>query len=113
MPRGGARPGAGRKKGQRKPPAAPVQVDVVIPVDAPSERRFPTSLEFLRAVWNGEVLASEAHIKAATAALPFEHPKLMNVKPGKKETAADAAKAAGSGRFAPPAAPKMVVDNTK
>ena len=62
---GGARPGAGRKK---KEPAVNPHAD---------------PLDFLKAVWTGEVEATVAQVRAATAALPFKHKKLgASDKPG-------------------------------
>lgn len=55
---GGARPGAGRPKKE-----APVNP-------------YKDPLEFLQAVWTGEVEATVAQVRAATAALPFRHKKL-------------------------------------
>lgn len=81
---GGARPGAGRKP---KPPAVNAYVD---------------PLDFLRAVWSGEVDASEGQIRAATAALPLFHAKLGNT--GKKERAQSAAQRVAD-RFSRAAAP--------
>lgn len=55
---GGARPGAGRPKKE-----APVNP-------------YTDPLQFLQAVWTGEVEATVAQVRAATAALPFKHKKL-------------------------------------
>lgn len=55
---GGARPGAGRPKKQG-------------PVNP-----YTDPLQFLQAVWTGEVEATVAQVRAATAALPFKHKKL-------------------------------------
>lgn len=62
---GGARPGAGRPK--KQPPVNP----------------YTDPLQFLQAVWTGEVEATVAQVRAATAALPFKHKKLgASDKPG-------------------------------
>ena len=82
---GGARPGAGRKP---KPPAATAIND---------------PLDFLRAVWKGEIQANPGQIRAATAALPFTHQKLA--EGGKKDAAADAARKVAGGKFAAAAPP--------
>lgn len=69
---GGARPGAGRPK--KESPANP-HVD---------------PLEFLQAVWTGEVEATVAQVRAATAALPFKHKKVgVSDKPGTGRPAGD------------------------
>jgi hypothetical protein len=50
--------------------------------------------------------------RMAIAAAPFVHGRAAEAKPGKKEQQAAAAqRAATTGRFAPPAPPKLVVDN--
>jgi hypothetical protein len=82
--------------------------------EATSDPATDTSLDYLMQVIRGEVHAtSEERLRAAIAALPFQHPKLAEAQGGKKTAAADAAKTAGAGRFAPPSAPKLVADNTK
>lgn len=83
---GGARPGAGRP---RKPPAH-------------STTRDP--LEFLLDVMQGLIDANAGQIRAAIAAMPYQYRKMGN---GKKEEAADAARKAASGKFAPSAPPKL------
>lgn len=55
---GGARAGAGRKPKQ------------------PAVNGHGDPLDFLQAVWTGEVEATVAQVRAATAALPFKHRKL-------------------------------------
>lgn len=87
---GGARPGAGRKP---KPPAF---VGAMSP------------LAFLEGVQSGVIEASPSQIRAATALLPYKHQKLG--ESGKKQEAAGKAQKAAS-KFAPTAAPKLVVNN--
>jgi phage terminase small subunit len=89
---GGARPGAGRK------PKEPVVTSYADPLD------------FLRAVWTGEVDASATQVRAAQAALPFKHQKLG--EGGKKEQRQDAAKKV-AGRFKSAAPPKLVAAGGK
>ncbi len=85
---GGKRPGAGRP---RKPPEVAVHED---------------PLAFLKAVWKGEIDASPAQVRAATAALPFVHRKLG--EGGKKDQQNEAAKRSATGRFSTAAPPKLV-----
>ena len=92
---GGARPGAGRKP---KPKPEPVITEHSDPMD------------FLRAVWQGQIKATAEQVRAATAALPFTHQKLG--EGGKKEQRNGAAQKAAS-RFAPAAPPKLAAANGK
>ncbi len=85
---GGKRPGAGRKP---KPPAVADHDDPLV---------------FLKAVWKGELVASPAQVRAATAALPFTHQKLG--EGGKKEGASRRAEKASGGRFGAAAPPRLV-----
>lgn len=84
---GGARPGAGRKPKEAVPT---VHTD---------------PLEFLRAVWKGEINASPTQVRAAASALPFVHKKLG--EGGKKEQRQDAANKV-AGRFSAAAPPRLV-----
>lgn len=86
---GGARPGAGRKPKAKQEPAVTAHSD---------------PLDFLRAVWKGELVATAAQVRAAQAALPFLHQKLG--EGGKKEARADAAKKAEN-KFARTTPPKL------
>lgn len=86
---GGARPGAGRKP---KPPHVTTERD---------------PLEFLIGVMTGEIGANAAQVKAAIAAAPYLHQK--HGEGGKKDRAADAAKKAAGGKFAPAAPPENVI----
>lgn len=89
---GGARPGAGRKPKQ------------------PTPTKHNDPLDFLRAVWKGELQASPNQVKAASAALPFIHPRQGDGgKKGKKQEAAEKA----AGRFTPAAPPRLVAKNGK
>jgi phage terminase small subunit len=72
---------------------------------------YADPLEFLRAVWKGEIEANAGQIRAASAALPFLHQKLG--EGGKKDEAAERAKAASGGKFKAGAAPKLVAAGGK
>lgn len=85
---GGARPGAGRP---RKPT---VHVEDEDPLD------------FLVRVMKGEIEPSTAQLTAAVAAARLRHRD-----GGKKVQAAERAKKAATGKFAPAPAPKLIVNN--
>lgn len=76
---GGARPGAGRKPKE------------------PSVSAYDDPLDYLRAIWKGEVEGTMAQVSAAKAALPFVHQKLGET--GKKEGKQAAAEQVATGRF--------------
>lgn len=82
MPRGGARPGAGRKP-------KPAQL---------TEITDPA--EFLQAVMVGRIVPSVAQLDAAKALLRVQ-------STGKKAMTVDRAKEAAKGRFAPQQPPKL------
>jgi hypothetical protein len=93
----------------QSPIAATTKASLIPPMtaaEATACRRDP--LEFLRAVWSGQMDASQTQIRAAEVALPFLHKKLGEA--GKKEQKQDAAEKVLS-RFAPVAAPKLVASN--
>lgn len=58
MPKGGYRPGSGRKKKDRTPGG-----------------KYENALEYLKAVTQGEVVPDALRISAAKAVLPYETPK--------------------------------------
>lgn len=58
---------------------------------------YSDPLDFLHAVWKGEVEATAAQVWAAQAALPFIHQKLG--EGGKKDQKNVAAQKAGTGKF--------------
>lgn len=89
---GGARPGAGRKPKE------------------PAISSFDDPLEFLKAVWQGQIEANASQVRAATAALPFLHKKLG--EGGKKERKQEEAQKV-AGRFASAAPPKLVAAGGK
>jgi hypothetical protein len=76
---GGARPGAGRPK-----------KDLAV-------SSYTDPLDFLRAVWTGELEATVAQVRAATSALPFIHQKLG--EGGKKDQKQAAAEKVATGKF--------------
>lgn len=93
---GGARKGAGRKP---KPP--PV-------IDVPADQ---DPLAFLLSVMNSAETDARLRVRAAVAAAQYVHTK--RGEGGKKESAEKAAGEAASGKFAPSAPPRLVVNNTK
>lgn len=117
MPRGGARPGAGRPKKSKS--ASPAVRKVVRDLKRkPSKAAgkaaevHKTALEFAMAMINDPNVEMDDKVRLAIAAMPFQHPKLEGKTAGKKEERADAAKRVSSGgRFATQAPPKLVVNN--
>lgn len=89
---GGARPGAGRKP------------KVVAPVVIETS---PDPQKFLLDLMNDPAADPRMRLEAAKALMPFMHGKPG--ASGKKEERAQAAKKAGSGKFAPVAPPLRLV----
>lgn len=126
MPRGGARPGAGRPKG---PPGAKKAADIAAlvvetmqsrakaqagpsaPPPPPPElpdsltKTYDDPLEFLTAVMNEPKVPLIARQDAAKALMPFKHAKKGET--GKKEAAAAKAKETGAARFGAAAPPPL------
>lgn len=134
MPRGGARPGAGRKRKNPLPDAKPVAEKPTAvapggvkppgaeawpfgtepeaaaePAESPEEDVDPTlsPLDYLLQVMRGQRKADKDRMAAAQLAAPYMHAKKGEAG-GKKGEAADKAKAAGSGKFAAAAPPRLV-----
>lgn len=64
-------------------------------------------LDFLQAVWTGQVEATVAQVRAATAAMPFKHKKLgASDKPGGDKPEGDAPPSRFAPRKGPGAATK-------
>ena len=72
MPRGGARPGAGRPK-KLKNATTKQRLEIVA-------RSGTTPLEFLLAQMRDDSQPLAVRLDAAKAAVPFVHPKLSNVE---------------------------------
>ena len=110
MPRGGARPGAGRK-----PKAVQALPELAIRRDEPitlGTITGTTPLEFLLGVMNDYAADPRIRLQAASIAAAYVHAKPVAASATKKVDAAEAAKkAAASDRFAPSASPKLVVNN--
>lgn len=82
MPRGGYRPGAGRK------PAAPrvLEAKHVAPdIRAAAKACKLTPLEYMLAVMNDPSADETRRDRMAQAAAPYVHPKAADAAPGKKE----------------------------
>jgi phage terminase small subunit len=67
--------------------------------------------KFLMAFMNDLEMDPRERKDAAKALMPYKHQKLG--EGGKKDAAADAAKKAAGGKFAPTAPPKLIVNNRK
>ena len=94
---GGARPGAGRKPKPKEPAPPPAVVATRDP------------LEFLLDVMQGTVVPTREQLRAAVAATQYKHAKKGDA--GKKDGAADRAKAAGAGKFAAAQPPRLAAAN--
>ena len=68
--------------------------------------RFATALDFAMHVINDPDAPFEAKLRLARAVLPFQEARIEPVRPGKKQTAQEAAKDAAQGPFAPPPLPR-------
>lgn len=133
MPRGGARPGAGRKrKTAPAPPAAAPVVDGqgfktdAAPTNWPFGKEPPEApappedlsglmpLEFLLGVMRNPDEDKARRMQAATLAAPYCHPR--KGESTKKAEAEEKAKAAGAGRFATrkgPSGPQLAATGGK
>jgi phage terminase small subunit len=129
MPRGGARVGAGRPKNPGPPkkrvrtrvkaaakvkPAVPVvpeaKPDPVVTPPAPvGDHEDLLPLAYMLEVMNDPSADARRRDTMAVAAAPYLHPKQGEA--GKKDQRNDKAKSASAGKFAPAAAPKLVVHN--
>lgn len=108
MARGGYRPGAGRKPKRSQQDSAPkVPADIV----RAAAKKKQTPLAYMLDVMNDDASAKERRDRMAIAAAPFVHARPADAKPGKKDQQAAKAAAVARGRFAPPAPPKLVIDN--
>ena len=108
MPRGGSRPGAGRKKALVKAEPRPDKVEPTLeaPVsDVPVTVKTP--LQYMLDVMNDPGADERLRSQMAVAAAPYMHMKKGDL--GKKDEQADKAKAAATGRFKPAAAPLKLV----
>lgn len=74
-----------------------------------AEKRYSDPADFLMDQMNDDRLDPRDRRDAAKALMPFKHQKLG--EGGKKDQKQDAAKTAARGKFAPAAAPKLVVNN--
>ena len=95
---GGARPGAGRKPKPKPEPTV---------LDTPADEADMLSL--LKQIALGQIDASTTQVRAAIAAVQYTHAK-KGESSGKKEEAADKAKAAAAGRFGRREAPRLVAN---
>jgi hypothetical protein len=106
MPRGGARPGAGRK------PKAVRDALEACEIAAKRSRGEQTPLDFMLAVMRDEEQDLKLRMAMAQAAAPYVHAKPGELAKGKKEQAQEnASEIAASGKFAPRGAPRLAVDN--
>lgn len=106
MPRGGARPGAGRK------PKAVSDAVKACEIAAKRSGGDLTPLDFMLALMRDDKQDIKLRMAMAQAAAPFIHAKPGDVAKGKKEQQQEAAEEiAAGGKFAPRGTPKLVVSN--
>jgi|WetSurMetagenome_2_1015567.scaffolds.fasta_scaffold641865_1 hypothetical protein len=110
MARGGARPGAGRKKGKPNRKNILSNETAIIaknclPPELPENHILP--LDHMLRVLNDPNAPPDRKDRMAALAAPFCHAR-MDVKGGKKAEKDEKARQAGTGRFAAANAPKIV-----
>ena len=119
MPRGGSRPGAGRKPKdpqavKKTAPKALVRAAVgdekADPCPAP-ELTNDSPLEYLLSVMRNPGTEMRVRMQAASIAAPYCHAKKGEGESSKKAEQAAKAKQAGGGKFAASAPPKLIVNN--
>lgn len=96
MARGGTRAGAGRPKGGKNEPV----------LSASTSMLTSDPKAFLLALMNDPMTDIRIRADAAKSLMPFVHERKGEA--GKKQQAADKAKTAATGRFAPKSPPKLV-----
>jgi len=106
MARGGYRAGAGRPRGSKKKSWLPTDVKKA------ARKAGLTPLEYMLMIVNDEDIEEHRRDRMAIAAAPFCHPRMADNRFGKTDAKAEAAKEAAVGKFAPPPAPKLIVDNS-
>jgi phage terminase small subunit len=115
MPRGGARPGAGRPRGSKEIGGKIYAAERVLRAhreETAKSDEFKSALGFAMAVINDPTEPMEARIRLAIAVLPFQHPKLESVSVSKKAEREKAGRElAETSEFSTPTAPKLIVDN--
>lgn len=109
MRHGGARPGAGRKKGQAAAPKEVAGAARAVEKSPPASRKFATALDYLMDVVNDDAADRKDRLVAAQVAVPYTNAKLAESAPGKKEKAQEKAKAV-AGRFSPSPPPLRLVN---
>lgn len=114
MARGGYRPGAGRPKGAKSKAAGSVPQSPAVQPDKPVVPDDRTPLEYMLHVMNDPAASPERRDRMAIAAAGYLHGRgIAGALPkGKREMAREAAHTAASGRYAPPAPPRLVVNNS-
>lgn len=106
MPRGGARPGAGRKS------KAVTEAVAACEIAARKSSGDLTPLDFMLALMRDEDQDLKLRTAMAQAAAPYIHVKPGDVAKGKKEQQQEeATEIASGGKFAPRRSPKLVVSN--
>ena len=109
MARGGYRPGAGRPKGSKGAVVAAGESKTAIKKAARKAGLSP--LDYMLAVMNNPEADQNRRDRMAVAAAPFVHPRVADNRFGKRDEESAAADRAAVGKFAPPEAPKLVVNN--
>ena len=107
MPRGGARIGAGRKRKDGQPAKSAIPDEWKPKLDLARDEQGMTPLEFMLAVVRDDDLPARTRAAMAVAAAPYVHAKPGDDKQSKGEQRRSAAHGV-TGKFAPPAPPRLV-----
>ncbi len=108
----------GRPKGSKNKRTLALEAFASIPASstAPICPQSPdgvvTPLEYCLGIVNGTHVFDEPKFRAAQAALPYTSARLEKATASKKEEVSERSKAAAVGKFAPPTAPKLIVNNS-
>jgi phage terminase small subunit len=105
MSRGGYRPGAGRPKGAKN--KSPNWDRIVPRIQSEALLSDLTPLEYMLTVMRDPSQDPARRDRLAIAAAPYVHHRIADERIRRKDEAEKAAKKAGEGRFAVPAAPKL------
>lgn len=110
-PKPAKKPSAKKPAAKTLPPEVPAAPEIPGDVVSEAAQAEMDPLTYMLTVMRDRGADPIRRDRMAIAAAPFVHPRKEPVGQGKKEAAANAAKSAAGGKFAPAAPPKLVVSN--